>query len=817
MICESKRYVFPLVLALSFVSLEALASSTAAGPIVQDAEEQASSERDDFTQRLERLAERLEAERIEQHVPGMSLAVVRGDELVFARGFGFADLEKQREVTPQTIFSIGSTTKGFTATLIGILADEGRLDWDDPVTQHIPWFKLAIDRGAQDAEEVQVTLRDLLCHRTGFVRMNALLLNRTLSSEEILRAATGAEPWSPFRSKFNYSNVMFLAAGVSAGIAAESDWSTALRKRLLDPLGMSSTSLTPTEVREDPRLAEGYMWLPEEEDFQHRTFPDATRIGPAGSINSNVIDMARWLRFQLAGGVIDGERLIDGDRLAETWRTQTPMSGGVSYGLGWVLRDLNGRRVVEHGGNLEGFTAEVCMFPDSDLGYVLLMNVAGASLRGESMVLVAEYLLGELEESEQGGLGRAEVEDFLGEYVANYLHHTDEVYEVVLVDGALTLDIPTQQPYALVPPDDEGRWYFAASNTVGVAFDQDTEGRVVGLSIYTSGFRFEVPRKGLEPTWEIPLEDLQHYLGNYGIEGEDKTLALTVQDGRLAASLPGLPTLLLQPPDEERVRRSRTHDEVELRFIEDAEGAIVSLSLSSPWITSDFTRLDSGPASTLPTLEQILELRGNTERGQRLSALGGIAWRGKIAFPQSGVSGKHTAWSDGLSRYCQEVDLGQFGSLRASMDGDLGWEESPPDRIEEVKGARLAQLRASSGAAPAGDWFDLFETASVLGRESLDGREVARVRLVPAAGPPLIVVVDLESGDTLEEHGASLIPGGLGSVPYVTRYSDWRDVNGLRMPFLMTTEQGESGRTIITIEEIETGLQFEEGFFGRSR
>ncbi len=146
-------------------------------------------------QRFERLAKRLESARIEQHVLGVAVAVVKDDEVILARGFGLANIAEEIPVTPETIFAIGSTTKAFTATTIGMLVDEGLMNWDDPVSKWLPYFKPSVD-GADDA---QVLISDMLCHRTGFTRMSILWVNGKVSREDILRTANNAEPWSGYR------------------------------------------------------------------------------------------------------------------------------------------------------------------------------------------------------------------------------------------------------------------------------------------------------------------------------------------------------------------------------------------------------------------------------------------------------------------------------------------------------------------------------------------------------------------------------------------------------------------------------------------
>jgi CubicO group peptidase (beta-lactamase class C family) len=174
-----------------------------------------------LAERLERLAAEIDRNRIDLHVPGAVVAIVRGEDVIFARGFGVADIEKKTPVTPDTPFFIGSATKAFTATLVRMQVDEGRMRWDDAVETYLPEFKLAVQ--SKDPND-RATLRDVLSHRTGFTRMAFLEINRGLSSDEILRRASSAEALAPFRQRFLYNNVHYLAAGSAAGVAAGTSW-----------------------------------------------------------------------------------------------------------------------------------------------------------------------------------------------------------------------------------------------------------------------------------------------------------------------------------------------------------------------------------------------------------------------------------------------------------------------------------------------------------------------------------------------------------------------------------------------------------------
>ena len=210
-----------------------------------------------LAERLDRLAAEFDRNRIDLHVPGAVLAIVRGEDVIFARGFGVADVEKKTPVTPETPFFIGSTTKAFTATLVGMLVDEGRMQWDDPVEKYLPEFKLKVQ--SKDPND-RATLRDVLSHRTGFTRMGLLEINRGLSSDEILRRASSAEALAPFRQRFLYNNEHYLAAGSAAGVAAGTSWHALVKARILAPLGMTATRTSVREAWNDPRTARGYRW-----------------------------------------------------------------------------------------------------------------------------------------------------------------------------------------------------------------------------------------------------------------------------------------------------------------------------------------------------------------------------------------------------------------------------------------------------------------------------------------------------------------------------------------------------------------------------
>lgn len=336
---------------------------------------------------LERLSSALENKMKEYQIPGLSITVVKGDKVLMCKGLGWTELEKRNPVTETTVFPIGSSSKPLTAILVSMLVSDGTLDWDDPVTKYLPYFHLKIK---SNNPESQVTLRDLLSHRTGFFHME--LIQKSInwgqepdwdqksdpirtSREALLKAAAAFEPKDVFRTTHNYSNIGMVAAAEASGKAAGLEWDALMKKRVFEPLGMTSTTTSITQIKDFHNLAKGY--LKGEDDCLPAMLLNMDVISPAGGINSCARDMANFLRLLLNGGVYKGKRLINKAEIEEMWTTQIEgaLIPGSSYGLGWFIRSWNGHRVVEHAGNSLGYTANIALIPEFSIGYMMMSNV----------------------------------------------------------------------------------------------------------------------------------------------------------------------------------------------------------------------------------------------------------------------------------------------------------------------------------------------------------------------------------------------------------------------------------------------------------
>jgi CubicO group peptidase (beta-lactamase class C family) len=328
-------------------------------------------------------------------VPGAAVAIVRNDSVIYARGFGVLAAGSQTPVNDQTIFEIGSSSKAFTATLAAIMVSDGRMKYDDPISRYLTDFKLY-----DPYASAQVTIRDALEHRSGIPRDEAIWLDAGDSREDVLHRVRFLKPESPFRSRWSYQNIMYLAVGQAVGKAAGSTWDDLLQQRIFTPLGMSSSSPTFRGVTStNVATAHG---MDHDTVYRQRRF-DADNIAPAGGIMSNAHDMAQWLRFQLDDGVINGKRLVSSAALHETHVPQMIMGAGApssdqtffkTYGMGWMVEDFRHEVMLEHGGNTPGMTTAMGLLPDRKFGVVVMSNMDHTQLSQALMYYIFDRHLG---------------------------------------------------------------------------------------------------------------------------------------------------------------------------------------------------------------------------------------------------------------------------------------------------------------------------------------------------------------------------------------------------------------------------------------
>jgi CubicO group peptidase (beta-lactamase class C family) len=334
----------------------------------------------------------------ESNVPGLALLILKDGEVVLSRGFGKRNVAAGLPVTPRTLFPIGSSSKAFTAAAIAMLVEEGKLEWDKPVRHYLPSFKLH-DPFASE----RMTPRDLLCHRSGLPRHEIMWYNALFTRKEMVERLQYLEPSVDFRVVFQYQNLMYATAGYLIECVTGKTWEEFVAERIFKPLGMDRTN---TSVH-DSQQTDDYALPYAEEEGEVKEIPFYDRVqatGPAGSINSSLEDIKHWLLFQLNNGKHGETQLLAAEQLAQNHTPQmlipaSPIlnfqeSSTSSYGMGWEIGAYRGHRMLQHGGSINGFAAQVVLLPDDQAALAVFTNLGGTLAPYAVAFYACDYLLG---------------------------------------------------------------------------------------------------------------------------------------------------------------------------------------------------------------------------------------------------------------------------------------------------------------------------------------------------------------------------------------------------------------------------------------
>ena len=553
----------------------------------------------------------------ELNVPGAAVGIVKDDEVILAKGYGFRDVGNEIPMTADTLLAIGSASKAFTTFAMGVLVDEGKLEWEKPVRHYIPWFRL-YDTFASE----RLTPRDLVTHRSGLPRHDLSWYNNyDASREEFVRRLAHLKPSADLREKFQYNNLMFLTAGYLVEVLTGKEWEDAIRSHVFDPLGMKRSNFSVEDSQKDDDFALPYR--EREGKIEKIPFRNISNIGPAGSINSCANEMSRWLLVHLNRGKIEGEQIIGPQTIQDMHLIHMPTGGTpaipevtpASYGLGWFVDTYRGHSRVHHGGNIDGFSALVSMLPRDGVGVVVLVNKNGSALtellvrHAYDLVLGAEPTDWVGEAAKEKAVGEEVAEEArekkesrrkpgtkpaheLEGYTGDYFHPGYGDLKVSLEDGEILFTFN-----GITTPLEH--WHYETFNgkrgddptfeDMKLTFRTDVNGNVAAL---------EAP---FEPTLEEIVFDkkpdarffdpdfLQKFVGKYQLATQ--TLTISLKGNSLTLYIPGGDELDLVPQvgDEFVLKQAKI---VSLSFKFDDEGNVVALELYQPDGVYEAKRLD---------------------------------------------------------------------------------------------------------------------------------------------------------------------------------------------------------------------------------
>jgi CubicO group peptidase (beta-lactamase class C family) len=333
------------------------------------------------------------------HAAGFAVAVVEKDKVVYAKGFGYSNYENKIPVTPNTLFAIGSCTKAFTSSLVGLLEADKKIEYDKPIRTYFPQLKFF----NTDMNNL-ITVRDIMTHRTGLPRHDlSWYLFTTKSRDSIIDRIQYMQPTYGIREKWQYNNFMFTVQGVLAEKMWNKSWETVVKEKLFDSLDFKRSNFSVQDMAKASDAALGYRVI-KDSIIKKANYYDINAMGPAGSINSSVTEMANWVTAWINGGKYKGRQVLPAAYIKEAASAQMIASAGFpdtekpdihlnAYGFGWSIGSYRGHYRVNHGGNIDGFSANTAFFPTDSIGIIVLANQDGSSIPSMVRNIIADRLL----------------------------------------------------------------------------------------------------------------------------------------------------------------------------------------------------------------------------------------------------------------------------------------------------------------------------------------------------------------------------------------------------------------------------------------
>ena len=476
--------------------------------------------------RLKGLDSELEKVLKKLEEPGFSVAIVENDQILYSKGFGYRDYENKIKVDSNTLFAIGSATKSFTSSLLGVLREDEKLDFEDSPIDYINELRF-YNSQMNDV----ISIRDMMSHRTGLPRHDASwYFFPTFSKDSLVSRVKHHKPFTSVRNQWWYNNFMFMLQGVVAERITNKTWSENIKEMIFDPLGMTRSNTSIAELENSENAAFGYS-----QDFKKMDYYKIAGMGPAGSINSSVNEMSKWLITWINKGEYKGRKILPPNYTEEAISSQSVVVANLpdednpglhltNYGYGWFLSSYKGHYRVEHGGNIDGFSTSAAFYPSDKVGIIVLSNQNASNTPSIVRNIISDRMLDvkktdwlkyhfdKLKEAEliQKELDKNEDSDkikgtnpsrSINEYEGEYTNLGYGTFDVSMKNDSLFMKIPNKTfwlshhhydtflPYELK----NGKVNLEDESVIFITFSADQLGEIKKLST------------GLEPAIEEPI------------------------------------------------------------------------------------------------------------------------------------------------------------------------------------------------------------------------------------------------------------------------------------------------------------------------
>ncbi len=757
-----------------------------------------------YSEQLASIESKVEARRKALGIPGMSLAIVKDDKVIYSKGLGFKDFENKVPATADTQFAIGSSTKAFTGLTVLMSAEEGKFSLDDSPKKVLPYFKMA-----DPDTDKNITIRDLLTHSSGLNRTDIAMITGKLNRQQLIRVAGEAEPIGKLRERFGYQNLMYATAGEVVAVAQGQPWEKFVPERIFKPLGMTNSNMSITEMEKAKDRSFGYSYNFDSKETEKLPYRNIDHVGPAGSINSSSNDMARWLRFVLAGGVFDGKRLVSESSFNEWMKPQMKVdpAGNSNYALGWFVQKLNGLTVVQHGGNIDGFNAMVAMIPEKKLGFVMLTNVTGSSLGGELMPMVWEAFLGKSGATVTATGDDVPPQNEVGKY---RFEAAGFDMEIELKDGKLLANVPGQPTYTLEKVS--GRKYKLAGAPEGffITF-KDKE-----LLLEQPQGNFTLPKKDADASGPKSAPEAKELIGKWTAEGSGRTLEIKETDGNVTLNIEGQPPYTLTAREKDSFNMAPLPEAFWLKVKRGEDGKITGFTSHQPQAIVEFKKASGAKIEMTADelMKKAIDALGGAEALRKITSRETVA---DVVLEQQGVKGIATSWTKAPNKNATETKITALGIEIASIweyfDGENGEQATSFSPVSKYTGKRLDDIRLASDFSTVLDWKSKFKKAEVSRIAKCGDEECYVVDFEPNAGSNFTDYYSTKTFLLMRREGS--IPSSTSSqqVPFSTRFEDYREVDGIKIAFKSVNNTTGNGDVVSTIRSVKHNVNIDDKLF----
>jgi len=800
----------------------------------------------ELNERLVAIDRIVERKRVELDVPGVALVIVDHGKTIHTRGFGYRDVEKNLPVTPDTVFAIGSTTKAFTALSTLIAVDHGKISLDDSPKKCLPYFSML------DPEtDKNIVVRDLLLHSSGLGRTDASWAYGDLTREDAIKIAGQAKPLVKLREAFNYQNTMYAAVGECAGRVMGTSWEELVHTRILAPLGMNRTSLTLAAFQDTENHSMGYEVSYADNGAPEGVIPawqtGVHAIAPAGSINSSVNDMAKWLTWLQNDGRTP--KLVSEARFADFLKPQIEVSTETQYAMGWFVDKWRGNKKLSHGGSLPGFSAMVSMLPDKHIGYVMVTNVSGAPAFGlAETVMDAVYSLAlpkkaadiHLANIDPGDPKQTEGTEVVppDKEIGTYELRADAEHTLLAAvtqkNGRLVLIIPGESEYELEPvrgrkykflPPEAPRDFFVtfrknATSPVGAdAYVEQPNGKVVLRKIDND------PKRGLEAT-SVPPQNTSTLKELFGVYEAPKMVmgaAVRIQnkDGHVVLDGFGSPRGLA-------LVSGKTPDQYTLHGVpgfvltvkRNDRGSVAGFTIDVQGRqTIEFARtrdLDEELPVPKLSVDQLMAKQAKAHGAKSLAKLKSIVVHARTTREYEGMAVDVTITRKApnlLAIRESYIALGktilQTGQI---YDGSAAYAELGRREPRKLRGRATNNVAVDASFNPLLDWKTTFEHVEIKRMTKLDG-ELTYV--VEKRAKNANVITEYISAKTFLTVRRDSRPLGSSAVEE-QRFSNYKRIRGVMLPFKIEAGAGAT-RAVTEVTKVDVDVDVPDSEFRPSR